>query len=164
MITFNINVCFSSAPEDVRRHLMEKWQVMLEVRKGLFDLKRFLSSERQMLHWRTEGLPSDQVKLSFPSFSRASNCNDDLMISHQLSVENAMSILNCRQSVFIVDPSNRATEWIKNGQYRYGGSHSILGHFFLPIPGLFFLTHIKSIQVKCRNIEFLDFQIEFLGF
>ena len=62
---------------------------MLEVSK--FDMKRFLSSERQMLSWRTEGLPSDQV-----------------------SVENAMCILNSRQSAFIVDPSNRAADWIRN--------------------------------------------------
>ena len=82
-------VYLSSAPEDLRRHLMEKWQILLDDGGGgdsgrKFDLKRFLSSERQMLRWRTEGLPSDQ-----------------------LSVENAMCILNSQQSVFIVDPSNR---------------------------------------------------------
>ena len=81
-------VYLSSAPEDLRRQLMEKWQILLDDGGGgsgrKFDLKRFLSSERQMLRWRTEGLPSDQ-----------------------LSVENAMCILNSQQSVFIVDPSNR---------------------------------------------------------
>ena len=81
-------VYLSNAAEDVRKRRMEKWQVMLNISK--FDLKRFLSSEREMLQWRAEGLPSDQ-----------------------LSIENALCILQSQQSVFLIDPSTRATEWLK---------------------------------------------------
>ena len=81
----------SNAPEDVRRKSMEKWQALLEIKR--FDLKRFLSSEREMLQWRAEGLPSDD-----------------------LSIENAMCILQSHQSVYIIDPSTRATEWLKKSK------------------------------------------------
>ena len=47
-------------------------------------------SEREILLWRSEGLPSDN-----------------------LSVENAMCILQSLASPFLVDPSTRASEWLK---------------------------------------------------
>ena len=66
---------------------MEKWQVSLGIKR--FDLKRFLSSEREMLQWRAEGLPSDD-----------------------LSIENAMCILQSKQSPYLIDPSSRASKWL----------------------------------------------------
>ena len=77
----------SNAPEDIRKRCMEKWQVSLGIKR--FDLKRFLSSEREMLQWRAEGLPSDD-----------------------LSVENAMCILKSKQSPYLIDPSSRASNWL----------------------------------------------------
>ncbi len=41
----------SAAPEDIRRRAMDQWKSMLAIRN--FELKRFLSSEREMLHWRS---------------------------------------------------------------------------------------------------------------
>jgi dynein heavy chain 2 len=41
----------SAAPEDIRRRAMDQWKSMLGIRH--FELKRFLSSEREMLHWRS---------------------------------------------------------------------------------------------------------------
>ena len=61
-------VYLSNAPEDERKRAMEKWQAALGIKK--FDLNHFLASEREILQWRSEGLPSDN-----------------------LSVENAMCIL-----------------------------------------------------------------------
>lgn len=48
-------------PEDVRRTTRSRW---LEV-VGLddFDVRRFLSSEREMLLWKGEGLPSDDLSV-----------------------------------------------------------------------------------------------------
>ena len=77
----------SNEPEDVRKKYMEKWKVSLGIKR--FDLKRFLGSEREMLQWRAEGLPSDD-----------------------LSIENAMCILQSKQSPYLIDPSSRAANWL----------------------------------------------------
>ena len=77
----------SNAPEDIRKKCIEKWQVSLGIKR--FDPKRFLSSEREMLQWRAEGLPSDD-----------------------LSIENAMCILQSKQSPYLIDPSSRASNWL----------------------------------------------------
>ncbi|XP_069942834.1 cytoplasmic dynein 2 heavy chain 1 isoform X1 [Cherax quadricarinatus] len=77
----------SEAPEDTRKTTMALWSRMLQV--SGFDLRRFLSSEREQLQWKAEGLPSDQ-----------------------LSIENALVILQCRLRPFLIDPSSRATAWL----------------------------------------------------
>ncbi len=41
----------SAAPEDIRRRAMDQWKSMLGIKN--FELKRFLSSEREMLQWRS---------------------------------------------------------------------------------------------------------------
>ena len=54
-------------------------------------MKQFLSSEREMLQWRSEGLPSDN-----------------------LSIENALCVFASQQSSpYLIDPSNRASQWLK---------------------------------------------------
>ncbi|KER30421.1 hypothetical protein T265_03154 [Opisthorchis viverrini] len=55
-----------------------------------FDVLRFLTTEREQLVWRNQGLPSDQ-----------------------LSIENAVVILETGMCPFIVDPSSRALNWLK---------------------------------------------------
>ncbi|XP_064610087.1 cytoplasmic dynein 2 heavy chain 1-like isoform X3 [Liolophura sinensis] len=77
-----------SAPEDVRRRSLTGWQETV----GLsgFDVRRFLSTESEQLTWKAEGLPSDD-----------------------LSMENALVILQNSLRPFLVDPSARATEWLK---------------------------------------------------
>ena len=77
-----------AAPEDLRRRKVELWKQTLEVDE--FDLKRFLSTESELLCWKAEGLPSDD-----------------------LSMENALVILQSSSRPFLVDPSQRATEWLK---------------------------------------------------
>ena len=78
----------SRAPEDERRRKLSDW--VNEVGLESFDLRKFLSSESEQLVWKSEGLPSDE-----------------------LSIENALVILQGQQSSFLVDPSQRATEWLK---------------------------------------------------
>ena len=58
--------------------------------KPAFSLLSFLSSEGQLLRWKSQGLPSDK-----------------------LSSENAIVILNAPQPPLIIDPSSQATGWLK---------------------------------------------------
>ncbi|EDO38992.1 predicted protein [Nematostella vectensis] len=78
----------SSAPEDVRRDTMKRWCDSMAL-EG-FELRRFLSTESEQLVWKSEGLPSDD-----------------------LSMENALVIMKSAVRPFLVDPSSRATEWLK---------------------------------------------------
>ncbi|XP_074649972.1 cytoplasmic dynein 2 heavy chain 1-like [Tubulanus polymorphus] len=85
----------SSASEDVRKSTLTNWMDATGVKD--FDMRRFLCTESEQLIWKAEGLPSDD-----------------------LSMENALVILQCDgippgscQRPFLVDPSSRATEWLK---------------------------------------------------
>ncbi|XP_056229968.1 cytoplasmic dynein 2 heavy chain 1 isoform X2 [Seriola aureovittata] len=85
----------SAAPEDRRRHCLERWMAQSGLQK--FDLRSFLCSESEQLIWKSQGLPSDD-----------------------LSMENALVILQINalklRSVacpFLIDPSSRATEWLR---------------------------------------------------
>ncbi|KAK7096855.1 hypothetical protein V1264_003902 [Littorina saxatilis] len=77
-----------SAPEDLRRERLKLWMDTIGITH--FDLRRFLSTESEQLTWKGEGLPSDE-----------------------LSMENALVILQSSLRPFLVDPSSRATEWLK---------------------------------------------------
>ncbi|CAB3978327.1 cytoplasmic dynein 2 heavy chain 1-like [Paramuricea clavata] len=79
----------SDAPEDVRKTLMREWCESVGLQG--FDFRRFISSESEQLIWKSEGLPSDD-----------------------LSMENAMVILKSQMTPFLIDPSSRATAWLKN--------------------------------------------------
>ncbi len=78
----------SQAPEDERRSMLSNWLEFVGLTS--FDLRQFLSSESEQLVWKSEGLPSDE-----------------------LSMENALVILKAEQCPFLIDPSQRATEWLK---------------------------------------------------
>ena len=78
----------SQAPEDERRSKLSEW--LEHTKQKLFDLRQFLSTESEQLKWKAEGLPSDDV-----------------------STENALMILQGELTPYLVDPSQRATEWLK---------------------------------------------------
>ena len=75
--------------EDKRVEYMSKWEQILSV-DGKFDVRKFLSTESEQLVWKSQGLPSDE-----------------------LSMENAMVILRSQLCPFLIDPSSRATDWLK---------------------------------------------------
>uniref|UniRef100_A0A3Q3KJ04 Cytoplasmic dynein 2 heavy chain 1 n=1 Tax=Monopterus albus TaxID=43700 RepID=A0A3Q3KJ04_MONAL len=77
----------SATPEDHRRHCLETWMAQSGLQK--FDLRSFLCSESEQLIWKSQGLPSDD-----------------------LSMENALVILQSVACPFLIDPSSRATEWL----------------------------------------------------
>uniref|UniRef100_A0A8C0I8A9 Cytoplasmic dynein 2 heavy chain 1 n=1 Tax=Bubo bubo TaxID=30461 RepID=A0A8C0I8A9_BUBBB len=78
----------SAAPEDQRKTSLHEWTKSAGLEK--FDLRRFLCTESEELVWKSEGLPSDD-----------------------LSIENALVILQSKVCPFLIDPSFRATEWLK---------------------------------------------------
>ncbi|XP_053095782.1 cytoplasmic dynein 2 heavy chain 1 isoform X3 [Pangasianodon hypophthalmus] len=78
----------SATPEDQRRATLHSWMEHAELQK--FDLRHFLCSESEQLIWKSEGLPSDD-----------------------LSMENALVILQSVACPFLIDPSSRATEWLR---------------------------------------------------
>lgn len=51
----------SSKPEDERAEYLKEWAGKLALDK--FDLKRFLCTESELLTWKAEGLPSDQLSV-----------------------------------------------------------------------------------------------------
>ncbi|KAM4566457.1 cytoplasmic dynein 2 heavy chain 1 isoform 3-T3 [Odontesthes bonariensis] len=77
----------SAATEDRRRQCLETWMAQSGLQK--FDLRSFLCSESEQLIWKSQGLPSDD-----------------------LSMENALVILQSVACPFLIDPSSRATEWL----------------------------------------------------
>ncbi|XP_069747277.1 cytoplasmic dynein 2 heavy chain 1 isoform X4 [Narcine bancroftii] len=79
----------SAAPEDQRKAILEEWMKSSGLQK--FDLRRFLCTESEQLIWKSEGLPSDD-----------------------LSIENALVILQSKVCPFLIDPSSCATEWLKH--------------------------------------------------
>ncbi|CAF2056597.1 unnamed protein product [Rotaria magnacalcarata] len=79
----------ASQSEDKRLSYMNKWKQLLNVDEK-FDIRKFLSTESEQLVWKSQGLPSDE-----------------------LSMENAMVILRSQLCPFLVDPSSRATDWLK---------------------------------------------------
>ncbi|XP_053312461.1 cytoplasmic dynein 2 heavy chain 1 isoform X2 [Spea bombifrons] len=78
----------SAAPEDQRKDSIDQWRKAVGLET--FDLRRFLSTESEQLIWKSEGLPSDE-----------------------LSIENALVILQSQVCPFLIDPSSQATEWLK---------------------------------------------------
>ncbi len=77
----------SQMPEDMRRTMLNMWMEAVQVEE--FNLRQFLSTESTLLLWKGEGLPSDD-----------------------LSIENALVILEGDLCPYLVDPSQRATEWL----------------------------------------------------
>jgi dynein heavy chain 2 len=79
----------AKTPEDVRFPMLTKWQELTE-QQG-FAFKRVMSTESELLQWKSLGLPSDE-----------------------LSQENSLVITYAAERVpFIIDPASAATEWLK---------------------------------------------------
>ncbi|GJQ81468.1 btv [Trypoxylus dichotomus] len=81
----------SEEPEDLRLNLLETWkQIIGQTVVNQFTLEEFLSSERENLQWQSEGLGSDQ-----------------------LSIQNAIIMLNIYIIPLVIDPTSVAFQWIK---------------------------------------------------
>jgi dynein heavy chain 2 len=77
--------------KDDERHREKKlieWKQMIKDEN--FDFIKFMCTESQLLQWKTEGLPADE-----------------------LSMENAIMLKNTVKTPIIFDPATQATEWLK---------------------------------------------------
>ena len=88
LISSGFLVYLSDKPENIRNGLIKHWCSVFDIKD--LDIKHFLSSEQEMLQWRADGLPSDD-----------------------LSMENGITIMKSSEYPYIVDPSKQATEWLK---------------------------------------------------
>jgi dynein heavy chain 2 len=75
--------------EKLRHQKITEWKQM--VKDESFDFIKFMCTESQLLQWKTEGLPADE-----------------------LSMENAIMLRNTVKTPIIFDPATQATEWIKH--------------------------------------------------
>lgn len=76
-------------PEEVRDRLVKLWCARFSLEPVKLPL--FLRSEGELLQFKAEGLPGDD-----------------------LSMENAAIVLECLRTPLIVDPANRAIDWVRN--------------------------------------------------
>ncbi|KAJ3390612.1 Cytoplasmic dynein 2 heavy chain 1 [Lobulomyces angularis] len=77
-----------STSEDIRKSVTIEWGKLIGV--SGFNFLRLMSTESDQLVWKQEGLPSDE-----------------------LSLQNALVILNCKTTPLMVDPDGQATNWLK---------------------------------------------------
>ena len=56
----------SKAPEDIRASLMAQWQEITT--QSIFSFKRVMSTESELLQWKSMGLPSDDFDNHFCNF------------------------------------------------------------------------------------------------
>lgn len=100
----------SLKPEDERAEYLKEWTVKLGVDK--FDLRRFLCTESELLTWKAEGLPSDQLSVEnsiviLEVLIIFINWGSKKMSSQFLKINKSLD------SVLLIDPSNRASDWLK---------------------------------------------------
>lgn len=74
--------------ERIRERKLSEWKQMLK--DTHFNFTKFMVTESQLLKWKTEGLPADE-----------------------LSMENAIMLKNTGKTPMIFDPATQATEWLK---------------------------------------------------
>lgn len=89
--------------ESSREVHLRDWCSALRVDE--FNFRTFLASEAQLLTFKKEGLPADN-----------------------LSMENAIMILNSVRTPLIIDPATQATEWLKKSLVQSKASVEILNH------------------------------------
>ena len=92
-------------PEDVRRLTTRRWAALLggaaegaDPAGAEFSFRSFMTTESETLGWKADGLPDDD-----------------------LSIENAVTILQGVDVPYVVDPSTRTAAWLKRHLRGDGG-------------------------------------------
>jgi dynein heavy chain 2, cytosolic len=93
----------SSANETMRDQQLREW--LSGFKSPDYNFRNFLSSESEMLTWKKEGLPADN-----------------------LSMENAIMIMNSTRTCLVIDPSTQASEWLKTSIKKQSDNVEILNH------------------------------------
>jgi dynein heavy chain 2 len=89
--------------ENTRDINLKSWCSALRI--DGFNIRGFLATEAQLLTFKKEGLPADN-----------------------LSMENAIMILNAVRTPLIIDPATQATNWLKKSLSQSKESVEILNH------------------------------------
>lgn len=89
--------------ETEREMNLNNWRQAVRVQE--FNIRTFLSNEAQLLTFKKEGLPADN-----------------------LSMENAIYILNAKKTPLIIDPATQASGWLKKSLMQSRESVEILNH------------------------------------
>ena len=76
-----------SANESKRAEILAEWLGVLKIQK--FSFSQFMCNESGLLKWKAEGLPADE-----------------------LSIENAIILLNSAKTPLIIDPSTQGLVWL----------------------------------------------------
>lgn len=87
LIAAAFNTYLGHEPEDVRRRIVDEWKLRLKVED--FQYFTFLRTESTMLQYKAEGLPGDE-----------------------LSMDNAVMMIEQVRTGLIVDPAGQAVDWL----------------------------------------------------
>ena len=85
-------IYLGKAPESVREDSVRRWEEIVGMATSTFELKKLLSSESEVLVWKSQTLPSD-----------------DLSVENGIIIDQTFT-LRCP---FIIDPAMAATEWLQ---------------------------------------------------
>ncbi|KAL4440929.1 hypothetical protein ABPG74_009342 [Tetrahymena malaccensis] len=88
LLAAGFTIYLSENDENQREKAIQEWKQM--TKSQTFNYLKFLSSEGQMLKWKSEGLPGDS-----------------------LSLENSVMIFHSSKTPLLIDPNTQATEWLK---------------------------------------------------
>ena len=88
MLSAGFSVYLSQHDEETRKTTLKQWRNF--ARTVDYDFRLFMSSESELLKWKTDGLPGDS-----------------------LSMENGIVIFNAVKTPLVIDPSTLATNWLK---------------------------------------------------
>lgn len=89
--------------ETSREQNLKNWLRSLKIQE--FNIRTFLATEAQLLTYKKEGLPGDN-----------------------LSMENAIYIMNSIKTPLIIDPATNATNWLKSNLSKSNEKIEILNH------------------------------------
>ena len=108
LLVANFVTYLGGYPENIRVECMDKWkQKVLPPQTisedDIWNALRFMNNESDLLQWKAEGLPDDE-----------------------LSYQNAMIILNSALYPFIIDPNGDATKWLTHHLKAQNISHEMI--------------------------------------
>ncbi|KAJ9467285.1 Cytoplasmic dynein 2 heavy chain 1 [Diplonema papillatum] len=107
----------SKSSEDIRAQTVKEWCAHLGCD---FSFNRFMRRERDLLQYKSEGLPHDE-----------------------LSMQNAIMLLDANQTPLFIDPASQATKWLKEHLHRRPDVHS---EYTTPADDRF--AHILELAVR----------------
>ncbi|EGR28544.1 hypothetical protein IMG5_173090 [Ichthyophthirius multifiliis] len=88
LLCAGFTIYLSEKDENQREQALHEWKQMTRAQN--FNFLKFLTTESQILKWKSQGLPGDS-----------------------LSLENSAMIFNSSKPCLLIDPNTQATEWLK---------------------------------------------------